>query len=134
MSDVVEVAAAVLIDGDRVLACQRPFDGSHPGKWEFPGGKRKANESRTACLARELREELGIDATVGAEIWRTRHLYRPQQPLDLFFFTIRSYQGEIVNHAFAGLRWVRRGELSSLDFLDADRPLVRWLDRRDARG
>lgn len=130
----VEVAAGILIEDGRVLACQRRFDGSHPGKWEFPGGKRQPGESLAACLQRELREELGIEATVGPELWRTRYYYRPHAPVDVFFFRITSYAGTVENRAFADLRWVERENLSSLEFLDADRPLVRQLERGSRRG
>ena len=134
MGSVIEVAAGVLACDDRVLACRRRLDGFHPGKWEFPGGKRHPEESLTACLQRELSEELGIDTVVGAEVWRTRHYYRPHSPIDLFFYWISSYRGTVANRAFADIRWVHRGQLSSLDFLDADRPLVTWLDRRHPSG
>ena len=41
------------------------------------------------------------------------------------------YTGTVVNQAFAQIRWVGLGELSSLDFLEADRDLVRRLDAGD---
>jgi len=131
MSTVTEVAAGVILRGGYVLACQRGTGGAHPRKWEFPGGKRNANESLPACLERELREELQITAVVGPELWRVRYYYEPQLPLDVFFFCVRAFQGEVANCAFADLRWLRPGELSRLDFLDADRSLVEWLSRRE---
>jgi 8-oxo-dGTP diphosphatase len=134
MSAVIEVAAGILTRNDRVLACRRRFEGSHAGKWEFPGGKRQPGESLTACLRRELREELGIDAVVGPELWRTRHFYRPHSPVDVFFFQVTSYTDTVCNRAFAEIRWVKRAELSRLDFLEADRPLVQRLQREPCCG
>jgi 8-oxo-dGTP diphosphatase len=125
----VQVAAGVIVRGGEVLACRRRGDGAHPWKWEFPGGKVERNETPEECLRRELREELGIEAEVGREIWRNRHSY-PQRSVELFFFLVPSFHGEITNHAFAEARWVAAGALSELDFLEADRPLVRMIDRR----
>jgi 8-oxo-dGTP diphosphatase len=125
----VEVAAAILTDGRHVLACQRAFDTAHPGKWEFPGGKREAGESLVQCLERELREELGIEARIGRQLWRTRHQYPGREPVELHFFLVRSACEMPLEHVFADVRWVALGELSRLDFLAADRPLVELLDR-----
>ncbi len=127
MSETVQVAAGVLVRDGRVLACQRRPNDAHPGKWEFPGGKRIPGESLERCLHRELAEELGIDATVGAEIWHNRHTY-PNRTVELFFYVVTSFTGAIRNQNFADLRWVHVGDLSQLDFLEADRPLVERID------
>ena len=124
---VVEVTAGVLTCAGRVLACQRPAGGYHPGKWEFPGGKVEAGESLGECMQRELQEELGIDATVGRLLWRTRHQYRGREPIFLSFFHIAQYRGTVTNRAFAALRWVTVAELSTLDFLDGDREFITQL-------
>jgi 8-oxo-dGTP pyrophosphatase MutT (NUDIX family) len=68
---ILRVSAGVLTKGSQVLICQRRSQDLHPGKWEFPGGKVKDGEDGAACLWRELREELRIDATIGAEIHNT---------------------------------------------------------------
>ena len=119
----VQVAAGIICRDNLVLACQRRADDAHPGKWEFPGGKRIPGETLERCLQRELAEELGIDATVGAEVWHSQHTY-PDRTVELFFYLVTSFQGAIRNQIFAALRWVPRGELARLDFLEADRPLV----------
>jgi 8-oxo-dGTP diphosphatase len=126
---VLEVAAGVILRGDTVLVCQRKADGSHPLKWEFPGGKRQPGESLPQCLQRELHEELAIDAVVGDELWRTRHYYHVDRAVDLFFFQIATFDGEPRNRVFASIGWVARGELVTLDFLEADRALVEFLAR-----
>ena len=127
----IEVAAGILTDGRSILACRRSRDGAHPLEWEFPGGKREPGESLAECLARELREELGIDARIGAEVWRTRHQYEGRDPVELHFFRVETIGRAPTNveGAFAEIRWVPIGELSRLDFLEADRPLVERIDR-----
>ena len=121
---VLDVAAGVIIRGDAVLVCQRAASASHPFKWEFPGGKRQPHESLTDCVRRELYEELAVDVVVGPELWRTRHYYRVDHPIDLFFFLVTAFTGEPTNRVFASIRWVAPSELHALDFLEADRGLV----------
>ena len=60
------VVAAVVQERGRILIAQRKSTRSHPGKWEFPGGKVEPDETPRAALRRELREELGIEAEIGA--------------------------------------------------------------------
>lgn len=127
MSDVVEVSAGILVRGDRVLACQRGADQSHPLKWEFPGGKREPGETIAECLRRELREELDIDAEIGPEIWRRQHTYPGRAPVALVFFRVDRFTGALRNQVFADLRWVALDQLAALDFLDADRELIALL-------
>lgn len=81
-------------------------------------------ESLAACLRRELQEELGIDADIGKELWRTRFQYAGRAPFELVFFAVQSYRGTIVNHDFAEVRWVSRSELTALDFLEGDREVL----------
>jgi len=125
----VQVAAGLLVRGATVLACQRPADQPHPGKWEFPGGKREAGETLAECLRRELREELGIEAEIGSIIWRTRHTYPGREPVALTFFAVPAFRGVLRNRVFAATRWVEITELVQLDFLEADRELIALLSR-----
>lgn len=125
---VVRVAAGVLVRGDRLLVCQRRPTDRHPGKWEFPGGKIEAGETAAQCIRRELREELGIVAIPGRELWTTRHAYADLE-VELVFLSIAAIVGEPQNLCFAEIRWVERRELSSIDMLDADRDFVDRLSR-----
>lgn len=120
----VEVAAGLLRRGTSLLACQRRADQPHPSKWEFPGGKREPGESIEQCLRRELHEELGIEADVGAEVWRTEHSYADREPIALVFLAVPAYRGRLENRVFAAVRWVEVRELERLDFLEADRELI----------
>lgn len=96
-------------------------------QWEFPGGKIEAGESPEQALARELNEELGINAVVGPRATRIRHNYRHGGAVDLQFFVVHSFSGEIENRIFQQVIWVRLENLQSYDFLAADRTLIRDL-------
>jgi 8-oxo-dGTP diphosphatase len=121
------VVAALIVNADRILACQRTRHQPMPLKWEFPGGKIEDGEQPRAALRRELEEELGIEATIGDEVARIHHEYASGGSVELRFFEVREYQGELENRIFREIRWVTRAELLELDFLEADRTLVRDL-------
>jgi 8-oxo-dGTP diphosphatase len=121
------VVAALILDGDKLLVCQRTRHQSMPLKWEFPGGKIEDGEQPRDALRRELEEELGIQAKIGNEVSRIRHEYPNGGVVELRFFTVREYSGELENRIFRDIRWAERAELLSLDFLEADLGLVREL-------
>lgn len=120
------VAALILREGE-VLICQRRPDQPMALQWEFPGGKIEQGEGPEIALARELSEELGIEATIGPRVTRIRHNYRHGGAVDLQFYTVREFSGELVNRIFNELRWAKLTDLPSFDFLPADRGLVRDL-------
>jgi 8-oxo-dGTP diphosphatase len=117
------VAALILQDG-KVLICQRTRHQPMPLKWEFPGGKIEEGEQPRDALRRELDEELGIAANIGEEVARIRHDYKSGGSVELRFFVVHDYRGEMENRIFRDVRWVARGELPEYDFLDADLGLV----------
>ena len=121
------VVAALIVHDGHILACQRTRHQPMPLKWEFPGGKIEEGEQPRDALRRELEEELGIEATIGNEIARITHHYPSGGAVELRFFEVREYHGEIENRIFRETRWVRRKELLDLDFLEADRSLVQDL-------
>ena len=121
------MVAALIVRGGEVLICQRRPDQPMALQWEFPGGKIEPGESAEEALARELDEELGIRATIGPPVTRIRHNYRNGGAVDLQFFAVREFQGEITNRIFAQLVWAKLEDLPSYDFLPADRGLVRDL-------
>ena len=121
------VVVALILRGREVLICQRRSDQPMALKWEFPGGKMEPGESPEEALARELDEELGIDAKIGTRVTRMRHTYRSGSSVDLQFFAVHEFDGEITNRIFKDLRWCELTDLPSYDFLAADRNLVRDL-------
>jgi 8-oxo-dGTP diphosphatase len=121
------VAAALIVRDGKVLVGQRRPDQPMALLWEFPGGKIEAGESPEQALVRELHEELGIKAIIGPRVTRVRHNYRHGGAVDLQFFAVHEFFGEIVNHIYHQVRWVRLEELSGYEFLAADRGLIRDL-------
>ena len=124
-----QVVAAVITRNGKILICQRTKDQPMPLKWEFPGGKIESGEGHTAALARELDEELGIAATIGEKVTTIQHHYKKGGAVELHFYHVLEFQGELDNRIFAQIRWVDRRNLPRFDFLDADRDFVRQLAR-----
>lgn len=121
------VAAALIVRDGEILIGQRRADQPMALLWEFPGGKIEPGESAEQALTRELSEELGIQASIDAPVTRIRHNYRHGGAVDLQFFTVREFTGEIDNQIYEQVRWVRLEDLTSYDFLAADRGLIRDL-------
>jgi mutator protein MutT len=128
---VLEVAAALIRDdAGRYLITQRRRGSHLAGLWEFPGGKRHAEESLEACLRRELSEELGALFTVGTEV-ETVHWDYPDRTIVLHFFECRLASGTIAPLEGQQMAWVEPERLAQYEFPPADRMLV---DRLRERG
>src|SRR5262245_5825890 len=120
MKTVVVTAAIIERDG-RILVTKR-LSGTHlAGVWEFPGGKCEPGESLTACMRRELREELAIDAVVGPEVFTVTHDY-PDRRVELHFLRC-----EVIGEPTASLgqemQWLPRDTLAQFEFPPADAEL-----------
>jgi 8-oxo-dGTP diphosphatase len=120
------VAALIMRDG-KLLVCQRTKHQTMPLKWEFPGGKIEEGEQPRDALRRELDEELGIQATIGDELARIQHEYPNGGMVELRFFIVRDYNGELENRIFKDIQWAEPKDLPRFDFLEADLTLVRNL-------
>ena len=124
---VINVAAAVIEREGKILIGQRKRGDSHGLRWEFPGGKVERGESPAEALARELREELGIQAIVGSEIIRYEHRYPRRTSILLIFYRVTEFQGEPRSLAFEEIVWEIATKLPGYDFLDGDIDFVRRL-------
>jgi len=122
------VTAAVIERDGRFLVTRRQAGVHLAGQWEFPGGKCLAGESLEVCMARELREELDVEATVGEEMLSTTHEY-PERRVELHFLQC-SLSGEPSPQQGQEMRWVGREELGALQFPPADAELIRMLTER----
>ena len=124
------VVAAVLRDGGRVLACRRAPGRDAAGQWEFPGGKVEAGEEPAAALAREVREELGVDIHVGALLDRSVTARADGRTIDLACYDCTlDGTAPVSSTDHDALRWLPPAELTTLDWAEADRPAVRKLTR-----
>jgi 8-oxo-dGTP diphosphatase len=121
------VAALILSPEGKILVCQRTRHQVMPMKWEFPGGKIEPGEQPRDALHRELDEELGIDATIGEEVARIQHVYKGGGSVELRFYVVHEYTGELENRIFHDVQWAERKTLPDYDFLEADLELVRGL-------
>jgi len=127
------VAALIEFEG-RILVGQRRRNDSFALMWEFPGGKKRPAETPVEALARELHEELGVEAEIGREIHRTRHQYpEMREPIELIFFVARINAALVQNLAFEAIEWREPRTLTELNFLPADRELIEKLSQGKLR-
>lgn len=119
----IHVTCAIIEREGLVLATKRSAAMSMPNKWEFPGGKIDPGETAEECLRRELYEELGIVARIGRSLPTSTHQY-PTFTITLHPFVCTIEEGDIVLHEHAALLWLQPGELHSLDWAEADVPVV----------
>jgi 8-oxo-dGTP diphosphatase len=124
----IDVAAAVIIENGKVLIARRRPGISQAGQWEFPGGKLKPGETPEQCLAREIREELGIAIAVGEFLGESIHAY-PQKTIRLIAYRARLLGGNLKASDHDETAWVGVAELERYPFSPADRPFVELLQR-----
>ncbi|MBT9462253.1 MAG: Nudix family hydrolase [Rugosibacter sp.] len=125
---ITRVAAAVIERPDgQFLLGQRAADTVYAGYWEFPGGKIEAGETPKGALIRELHEELGI-TVVRADPWlRREHVYEHAH-VQLYFFRVRAWQGDITPHVHSALRWQMPAAPSVQPMLPANAPILAALN------
>jgi 8-oxo-dGTP diphosphatase len=132
--EAVEVVAAVVMRDGKILIGQRKRSGRHPLKWEFPGGKVEPGEHPRAALARELREELDVEAVIGDEMDSYDVSYGDGFRLRLHFYRVTQFQGEPHNLDFEQIVWERPERLPDYDFLEGDLTFVSKVGRWPALG
>lgn len=123
-----KVVAAIVVREGRVLLSRRPGGTHLAGLWEFPGGKVEAGEGEREALARELREELGVEAEIArSPEARITHRY-PEKEVSIAFYRCRLRPGSHPRAIeVAEVRWVGGRALANLPMPEADRPVVAGL-------
>ena len=127
----IEVAAGLVFRDGKLLITQRPAGGHLPGLWEFPGGKREADESFEQCLHRELMEELGIEVDILGLVESITHPYA-EKTVHLRFFRCLWKQHEPRALGCSAFQWVNIAGLGQYDFPEADARLLQRL--REPKG
>jgi len=122
----VDVAAGLIFRYGKLLIAQRHADSHLGGLWEFPGGKREQGETFEQCLVRELREELGVRASVGELFEDLVHVYTGKT-VHLKFFLCQLKAGEPEAIGCASFKWVNKAELNDFRFPAADEQLLKKL-------
>ena len=125
-SKTIEVSAALIFHHGKLLITQRHARAHLGGLWEFPGGKREADETFEQCLIREIREELGVEISVGELFEEVAHNY-PEKSVHLKFFVCQLLSGEPQPLDCAALKWISKAELTEHQFPAADAQLLEKL-------
>lgn len=119
-----DVAAGILTDADgRVLITERTGGGPFNGMWEFPGGKISSGETAESALIRELREEIGVEASKCEPFMQLAHDY-PDRTVRLQFFKVELWQGEPSGVEGQRLRWLLPANIDADIMLPADAPVI----------
>lgn len=124
-----QVVAALIWDGNRFLACQRPAHKARGLLWEFVGGKVEPGETRQQALIRECREELGVTISVGDIFMELEHVY-PDLTIHLTLFHAAIAEGipQLLEHN--DFRWITVGEIDHYLFCPADEEILQQLKQR----
>lgn len=123
-----QVVAALIWDGDRFLACQRPAHKARGLLWEFAGGKVEPGESREQALIRECREELNITLQVGDVFMQVVHEY-PDLTVELTLFHSVIAKGTPEKLEHNDIRWITVDEIDDYDFCPADKEILERLKK-----
>lgn len=124
-----EVVAALIWDGDKFMACQRPANKARGLMWEFVGGKVEPGETREQALVRECREELAVTVSVGDVFMEVVHEY-PDLTVHLTLFHATITEGEPQKLEHNDIRWITPAEISQYDFCPADQEILREIIRK----
>ena len=127
MREPILVTAAIIKKGNKYLITQRPASKSNGLRWEFPGGRVEFAEGPDECIRREMKEELGIDITIGDIFGFSSHVYSEDMHVILLALSCKIIAGEIQRKEIKDYAWVLPGEMGKYDITEADLPFVRKL-------
>ena len=121
-----EVVAALIWDGPKFMICQRPAHKTRGLLWEFAGGKVEAGETKEEALARECREELGVEVRAESLFLDVVHAYPDMTVhLSLFHAAIRAGVPQKLEHN--DIRWITVEEIPQYEFCPADKAILKKL-------
>jgi 8-oxo-dGTP diphosphatase len=126
-----QVVAALIWDGDRFMACQRPAHKARGLLWEFVGGKVEPGESREEALIRECREELAVTVDVKDVFMEIVHEY-PDLTVHLILFNATIVEGVPQKLEHNDIRWLRVDEIDQYAFCPADDEILKRLKQSKA--
>ena len=126
MGKITEVVAALIWDGDRFLACQRPAHKARGLLWEFVGGKVEPGETKEAALIRECREELAITVAPKDVFMEVIHEY-PDLTVRLTLFNASISEGIPRALEHHDIRWITVSQIDELEFCPADEEILKKL-------
>ena len=118
----IQVTAAVIRDGEKVMICKRPAGKRNGGQWEFPGGKVESGESLFDCIVRECQEELCI-------------LIKPQKEIvaiemgnyTLHFIESIIVSGTVTLNEHENSVWISKGDIERFEFCPADKKALKYI-------
>lgn len=123
----IEVVAAIIRDGESVLATQRGY-GEFKDGWEFPGGKMEKGELPEEALKREINEELDTEIKVGKLLTTVEYDY-PQFHLTMHCFMCEVIKGDLKLLEHEAAKWLTKGNLYSVDWLPADKDIIPLIEK-----
>jgi 8-oxo-dGTP diphosphatase len=137
MPSSIQVTCALILQDQKVLCAQRSGNMALPWKWEFPGGKIEKGETPEQCLLREIKEELNLDIEIVMAFQVNKHDYGNGKVVELIPFLAKLRGGDLILKEHAQILWKGVEELRSLDWAEADIPIVEgfvtwFLDRFQA--
>ena len=119
----IEVTAAILEEGNKIMIARRAHGKHLAGFWEFPGGKIEQDETPESCLIRELKEEFEIEILIGNYIGESVFNY-PNNTIKLKAFTCQIINGKMKLNDHDKIEWISLEEITNYKLAPADLPLI----------
>ncbi|WP_293298169.1 (deoxy)nucleoside triphosphate pyrophosphohydrolase [Pedobacter sp. UBA4863] len=124
MTNPIRVTCAIIVHKNKTLVVQRSKTMKLPLKWEFPGGKIDFGETEEECILREIKEELNINIDIVSRLTPSPHKY-PNISIELIPFIAQFKNGSISLTEHKKYLWLKKGNLTDLDWAEADLPILK---------